>query len=147
MWFFVNASLLLAVAGVVLVADEIANQPLGFPVVLVYAVPFVLSWLSYWASIGAARQWGEAVRASMDMHRLELYDKVGLRRPVDFSDERDRIAPALNRALLHGKQIPDDLAATPKAVSPPLGGVDNSPAALVTALVRELANRLGPGAH
>ena len=72
-----------------------------------------MSLLFYWASITAAIEWGDTVRASIDLHRLELYKGVGLRPPLDFTDERETVAPALNAALLRGEPIPDCLATHP----------------------------------
>jgi hypothetical protein len=111
--FFVNGALLAALGGLVLIVDAVANRASDFPAELVYAVPFVISALCYRASVGAAIQWGEAVRASIDIHRRDLYDKVGLRMPVNFTEEREQLAPALNAALLRGETIPDELATKP----------------------------------
>jgi len=115
--FFVNGALLATVGGFGLIADAAANRSLHSPEQVAYAVPFVISALLYWASVGAAIQWGEAVRASIDLHRRDIYQKVGLRTPVNFTDEREVVAPALNASLLRGVQIPDDLAAEPPATA------------------------------
>jgi hypothetical protein len=111
--FFVNGSLLAAIAGLVLVADELVNQPLPVYAAPLYAVPFIVGMAFYAASIGSAVRWGSAVRASIDIHRRELYEKLGLRTPLDFTDERETVAPAANGALLRGETIPDALSATP----------------------------------
>ena len=98
--FFLNGSLLSLLGGIVLVADGITNEPLEAPLAwLLYLVPFVLSAAFYKAAMGAAIRWGSAVRASMDIHRREVYDKLGLRKPKNFTDEREAIAPAVNAAL------------------------------------------------
>jgi hypothetical protein len=112
--FFINSSLLAVVAGLVLVVDAIANEPLAWYAAPLYAIPFLVSMAFYRASIGAAVRRGEAVRASIDIHRLELYEKMGLRAPSNFTDERTVVAPALNAALLRGDHIPDALWATPE---------------------------------
>lgn len=111
--FFINGSLLAALAGLVLIADQIVYQRLVYPETLVYVVPFVVSALLYSASVPAAIEWGDTVRACIDLHRLELYKSVGLRAPLDFTDEREKIAPALNALLLRGEPIHDQLAANP----------------------------------
>ena len=110
--FFLNASLLAILAGGVLLADEIVNHPMDSPAAVLYGAPFLVGALCYRASIGAAIEWGEAVRSSIDLHRLELYDRIGLRVPNGFVDEHDNVAPALNAALLRGEAIPDELVAT-----------------------------------
>lgn len=109
--FFVNSLLLSAVSGLILTADEIANEPLGWPAFLVYALPFIAVYPLYRGASSAANRWGSAVRASTDLHRLTLYEKLGVRRPTSFDDERTAIAPAVNEALVFGYPIPDDLFA------------------------------------
>jgi hypothetical protein len=111
--FFVNGSLLAGLGGMALAADELVNKPLAWPQALLYLVPFLISALCYHASIGAAINWGDAVRASIDLHRLELYEKLGVRPPTNFTEERLHIGPALNGALLRGEAIPDSLASAP----------------------------------
>lgn len=109
--FFVNGSLLLLIAGVLLVADEVAEAPLGGLIVAVYLLPFLASHLlARWAT-GAAARWGSTVRAAIDLHRFELYEKLGVRRPRNFSDER-QIAAEINQSLLYGNPIPDEFSAT-----------------------------------
>ncbi|HYH54742.1 MAG TPA: hypothetical protein VD761_11485 [Solirubrobacterales bacterium] len=108
--FFVNGSLLLLIAGAWLVVDEIVEGPLSGPVMVVYLLPFLASvLLARWAT-GAATRWGSTVRAAIDLHRFELYEKLGVRHPRNFSDER-RIAAEVNQALLYGRTIPDELSA------------------------------------
>jgi hypothetical protein len=109
--FFINGSFVALVAGCVLVANGLAHHPVEWYLVWLYVIPFTLSAAFYKAAIGAAIRWGSAVRASMDIHRRELYEKLGLRKPDDFTDERERIAPAVNGALLRAEAIPDNLAA------------------------------------
>ena len=111
--FFVNLSLATAVAGVVLIADEIAHAPLDPVYGWLYAVPFLLAYLIYRFSIDAAQRWGIEMKASLDLHRLEVYDRLGVRRPTSFTDERETIAPALNRFFLYARELPDDLWAAP----------------------------------
>jgi hypothetical protein len=110
--FFVNGSLLAWLAGVALIADRQLSHANTLPSGVLYAIPFVLGACCYWASTTAAIAWGEVVTASIDLHRLELYQKIGLRPPTDFTDERENIAPAFNAAVLRGEQIEDQYAAT-----------------------------------
>lgn len=116
--FFVNGSLLAALGGLTLLADAVIGAHPAWYSAPLYAIPFVLAGALYVSAIGAVIRWGSAVRASMDIHRRELYEKVGLRKPKDFTDERNVIAPALNAALLRAEPIPDELAANTGAEPP-----------------------------
>ncbi len=107
--FFVNSSLAAVVVGLVLVADGIANAPIGWAWAWLYLMPFLLAYLIYRFSIDAGQRWGVEIKASLDLHRLEVYDRLGVRRPTSFTDERRTIAPALNRFLLYAKPLPDEL--------------------------------------
>jgi hypothetical protein len=109
--FFINTSLLSLISVVLFACDAALDK--GSPSWLVLLVPLALAWLVYRAAVGATIQWGEVVRASIDLHRLELYRKLGLRVPVDFHDER-QIAWRLNATLLIASRLPDELAAAPE---------------------------------
>jgi hypothetical protein len=92
--FFRNASLGSFVAAWVMLADLLANHPHPNWLAWIYALPFVLVYAFYVGSAGAAERWGMQVRASFDLHRFDLYDKLGLRRPRTLWAER-----AQNEAL------------------------------------------------
>ena len=109
--FFVNVWLLSLAAAAVMLVDTIEHKGGASVIVIVGAV--VISRIAYAASIGAVSRWGEVVRASIDLHRLDMYRRLGLRRPEDFLDERF-IAWHLNRALLTGEHLLDEYAITPK---------------------------------
>ena len=109
--FFVNTVLLSVLSGLILLSDTIANEPLAWPAFLVYALPFTAVYPLYRGACGAATRWGSVVRASTDLHRLALYEKLGVRRPTGFDDERTVIAPAVNEALVFGYAIPNELFA------------------------------------
>lgn len=106
---FVNSSLGALAAGAVLLVDAFWHSPLDGAEWLVYLVPPVLAYVCYRAAIGAAERLGTERRASMDLHRLELYDRLGVRSPTSFTDEHEHVAPAVNRWLLRGERPPDDL--------------------------------------
>lgn len=114
--FFINGSLLLVIAGLLLVADEIGNCVLGGWRVAAYSIPFLASAVVAAWAVGAATRWGNTVRAAIDIHRFGLYDKLGVRRPRNFRDEREHVSLAVNEALLYGRPIPDDLFA-PRSTS------------------------------
>ncbi len=114
--FFLNASLLSTLAAGVLVADAIAHPdaPPWWAEALLCVLPFALALLAYRAAILAAIRWGVCVRASFDLHRRELYARLGIREPRDFRDER-WIAWYVNQTLLVGDHLPDELMAPPAA--------------------------------
>jgi len=120
--FFVNLALLTALLGIAYLVDEAVAQPVSWYATLVYLLPFLVAYASYRAAVGAARRWGSTVRAALDLHRLELYEKIGLKEPESFSEEREVIGPALSRTLLHGKRLPDDLRAPREPADEAKGG-------------------------
>ena len=78
--FFVNGSLVAALAGFVLIANAAWHgaTTAWYVEVLICLGAFAVSAVAYSAAIGAAVQWGSAVRASIDLHRREVYEKFGL---------------------------------------------------------------------
>jgi hypothetical protein len=110
--FFLNGALMALGIGVAVIADEVFNHPVdGWYWLWAYAVPFGLAYALYFAGASAAIRWGNVVRSIFDVQRLSLYEKLGVRRPAHFSDERDFVAPAVNRTLLYGHPLPDQLRA------------------------------------
>ena len=114
--FFLNSSLTAAAVGVVLVVDRVLNAPLAARYAWIYLAPFLVAYLVYRFSIDAAQRWGVEMKASLDLHRLSVYERLGVRPPAGFADEKTTVAPALNRFFLYGIALPDDLWAreTPK---------------------------------
>jgi hypothetical protein len=123
--FFLNAVLAAIGVGVALIADEIAHGPVQTRYVWLYAIPFLLAYLFYRFSIEAARRQGVEMRASIDLHRLEVYERLGVRRPESFSDER-KLARRLNRFFLYAMELGDDLWAVEQADKTPKSA-DNTP--------------------
>jgi hypothetical protein len=118
--FFLNSSLLAGCSGAVLAAHAIAHPsaPAWYVEAILCALPFALALLACRAAIGAAIRWGACVRASVDLHRRELYERLGIREPRSFRDER-WIAYYVNATLLVGDPLPDKLIAPPAAAEPP----------------------------
>lgn len=112
--FFLNGALSLFLAGLVMLADLAVNQPHPLWLWWIYVVPFVLMYAFYRAAVGAAERWGGYVRASIDVHRFDLYAKLGVKSPAT-AQETTEVGVALNRFLLYGDPLPDDLRAVPKA--------------------------------
>jgi hypothetical protein len=102
LYVFLNGALGGFVVGVCLVVDKSVNVPqpaLHWPL---YVLPFAVGYVLYRAALPPAANWGDAVRASIDVHRLELYEKLGVRAPLSFSDEK-KMAVRVNQALLYGQ--------------------------------------------
>lgn len=123
---FLNAAVGAVGVGICLVIDEAVDSGGGFLPWFVRAIPFVAAYLLYRWAIGAAVRRGLVVRASIDVHRRELYGKLGIRDPISFSDER-QINVALGQLLLYGRpSLSDDLSRVQPGDSRP--GTTNGPA-------------------
>lgn len=108
---FINAMLFLPLVGMAFLVDAIADG-LDFPRCLLYVLPpvvaFVAAWGAYRGAVAAASRWGQPVRAAFDLHRLELYKRLGVKVPTSPSGERET-ARSVNRLLLYGEPIPWEL--------------------------------------
>jgi hypothetical protein len=123
--FFLNLTLGAVVAGLVLIGDLIAHRPHPWSLVWIYALPFALVSPLYHAACSAAYDLGRLIRSSVDLHRLELYEKLGFRAPETFSLERGETGPALSSWLLVGERravVDDALARRPPDDRPPQQG-------------------------
>jgi hypothetical protein len=105
---FLNAAVVALGVGACLVADQALYAPLSASWWPLYALPFALAYVLYRLAIGPATEWGDAVRSSIDLHRLEFYERLGVRAPMSFSDEQE-IALGVNQALLYRLPLSDDL--------------------------------------
>lgn len=110
--FFLNLALLAVLGGGYVIVDSVWHgwwdSAAGIAAVL---LPPLIYAAATRAAYGAADRWGSAVRTSFDLHRLELYERVGLRRPATQSEE-ESIANALNRLLVYADPLPDALRDT-----------------------------------
>ena len=79
--FFFNSAIVAAVAGATMTINGIVETP--YPVWLswIYILPFLFAYPFYLASVGAAQRWGHRVKASIDLHRFDFYEKLGVRIP------------------------------------------------------------------
>lgn len=89
-----------------------SNHSTVFLSVATLAAGALLAWAFYCAALGAAVRWGASVRAAYDLHRLELYAQLGLRRPRTAMEER-AVARAANRASSFGEEMADAVRNTP----------------------------------
>jgi hypothetical protein len=106
---FINLSLASYAVGVVLIANELVDSQLSGWARFLYVLPFLVGYILYRFAIGAAERLGAERRASVDLHRLELYHVLGLKKPLTADEEREKIAPAVNELLLYGRPIPDEV--------------------------------------
>jgi hypothetical protein len=136
-YVFVNGALAAYLVGAALVYDKAVNMPHPASHWLLYAIPFVIGYIVYRAALSPVVNWGDAVRASIDLHRLELYEKLGVRAPTSFSDERE-MANRINRALLYARPLlGDDLWRGEKSEVEK----DADQGGLLATLIREILKR------
>jgi hypothetical protein len=112
-YVLINATLGAFVVGVFLVIDKAINDSrLAMSWALLwwalYIVPFGIGYLLYRAAHTPAHEWGNCIRSSIDLHRLDVYKKLGVRAPTSFSDERE-LAKRVSQTLLYGQWLGDDL--------------------------------------
>jgi hypothetical protein len=93
--FFMNGSIAAFAVGVIL---PIAS---AFSRWWAYLIPFALSVALYRASCGAVERVGTERRASIDLHRLEVYRLLGFQAPTTTAEE-GAVADAVNNLLLYG---------------------------------------------
>jgi hypothetical protein len=119
--FAVNACLLGVVASLVLGIDRAIETPSSLWFLAACLAPLATALLLYKLAVVAARHLGDVVRASIDLHRLDFYDKLQVRRPATQADDRV-IGPAVNRMLLYGDVLPDEIRAGAVPARPGLPG-------------------------
>jgi hypothetical protein len=115
--FWLNSLVVVVVAGSVLFAERLWHPPGDsietalIELAIAAAVIGMVTWM-YRQLIGAAIGWGKPVRAGFDVHRLELYDRVGVKRPHTREDDV-AAGKAVNRMLAFAEPIPLRWRATP----------------------------------
>lgn len=111
MQFFVNSLVVTLLAGTLIAIDTASNaSSLAAAIVAtaaVVAATVLLAELFRRWSVDAARRWGTPVRAAFDLHRLELYARLGVKEPTTAAEDQVR-GKALNRMLMFGEPIPDE---------------------------------------
>ncbi len=112
--FALNATFLATVIALTLGIDRAVEQPHSLWFIAVCLGPALAAFAFYEIAVVAAVSWGNAVRAAIDLHRLDLYDKLGVRRPATSADDRE-VGIGINRMLLYGDVLPDAIRATPTA--------------------------------
>lgn len=111
--FWLNGLFLVSVFGSLLFAERLWHRPggpistIGVEIGVVAGVAVICAFM-YRQLINAAIRWGEPVRAAFDVHRLDLFDRLGVRRPSK-RDEDVEIGRAITRMLAFGEPLPDSL--------------------------------------
>ena len=103
--FFINSSVAALFTGILLAVDWAVFRSFGLED-LWWLLPFALVYLFYRGGVEAATRWGDEVRSCMDMHRLDMYEKIGLRVPAT-NEEEQALAREVNRFFLYGRTIDD----------------------------------------
>jgi hypothetical protein len=104
--FFLNSALTAALVGGVVMVDGVWHRPLSASWML-YLLPFLIAYGLYRLSVGAFIRWGGYQRAGIDLHRRELFEKLGLHLPAP-AREQHALARALNRFILYRPKSPDE---------------------------------------
>jgi hypothetical protein len=115
--FWLNGLTVVLIGGLLLFAERLWHRPGGWlaTVLVEIAILTVVAVLAVWMyreAISAAIRWGEPVRAAFDMHRFELFERLGLRSPGS-KDEDIEFGTAVNRMLAFGVPLPDAVRAAP----------------------------------
>jgi hypothetical protein len=113
-----NSVIAAVLVGITLVVDQAVHTPQPCALSWLYLIPFVFAYLIHLPMPSAAVRWGSQVRAAIDLHRLQLYDQVGVRSPTSFTDER-RVAKKLSYLFMLGIHLDDSLWRQPPAGNGP----------------------------
>jgi hypothetical protein len=106
--FFAHLMLGALIVAPIAVAERLRHEPLSDWRWWFSLVGLPLSaWLFYRAAVSTTLRWHDEIRASVDLHRADLYDKLGLPRTAARTAAR-QTARALNRFLLYGEPRLDD---------------------------------------
>jgi hypothetical protein len=110
--FWLNSFVAVLAGGALLLLERLWHPPGGviqsilIELAIAVAVLALATWM-YRQLVAAAARWGEPVRAAFDVHRLELYDKFGLRRPLTAAEDV-AVGKAINRLIMFGEPLPDE---------------------------------------
>jgi hypothetical protein len=109
--FFLNCAVSTIPVAAWLAIDTAQRRSSRALIVLAILIVAVALWFGLrLMAVTATYRWGTPVRAAFDVHRLELYDRLGVRRPVDADDER-ALAAAVNEALKGVAGVPGPMRA------------------------------------
>jgi hypothetical protein len=121
--FWVNGLVLVPLTGALLFAERLWHTPggiwetIGVELAVVVAVVALTSFM-YRQAILAGMRWGDPVRAAFDLHRFEVYEKLGVKRPFTRADDV-KVGRAVGRMIAFAEAIPDSCRADPDPDPPP----------------------------
>jgi hypothetical protein len=115
--FFANGVVLvLAVAalllGSIVAGDDLVGGWLSSVVIVLVAAAVVGFVLMHGGTVVSRERWGPLLRAAFDVHRLEVYDRMGVRHPISPGEDL-RFGDAVNRCLVYAADIPAYMRAKP----------------------------------
>jgi hypothetical protein len=110
--FFVNLMIGVLFTSVTLTIDEVVNRPHPLYSSIFFVMLMVVIWPLYSGSVSAAGRWGAVVRGAIDIHRRDLYERLGVVTPTTDSEER-KVANAINDCILFGLPLPDSVRRPP----------------------------------
>jgi hypothetical protein len=109
--FFANSIAVVLIAGVSAALDRLWHQPnvatAAVQIASISIASLALAWALYNGATRAAADWGDSIRAAFDIHRLDLYEKLGVRVPVSPADELS-LGRAVNRCILFAEPIDEE---------------------------------------
>jgi hypothetical protein len=112
--FFINCAVCSIPLAVYVAIDTIIDRGENLWIVAwlagVVVIPVAAFMFFRLLAVTATFRSGAPIRAAIDLHRLDLYDRLGVRRPVDHDDERI-VADAINALLLQRIPLPPEVRA------------------------------------
>jgi hypothetical protein len=106
--FALNLSFGLLAVGAARLVGEVARWDLWHWSALLNVLPFLGGYLAYrLLALDALMDVGGRIRSSIDLHRLELLDKLGARKVPPYSELEAGLAIAVSRHLLYGSSNAD----------------------------------------
>ena len=114
--FFLNCAVCTLLVGIWVAVEIVWPKDVSWWWLLAdVAVVVVLFRVLRLLAVTATFRVGVPIRTAVDLHRLDLYDRLGVRRPTSQTEER-HLAGAINALLVRGAPVPNEFrAAKPSA--------------------------------
>ena len=118
--FWLNSLTVITVAGSLLFVERLWHRPSGILATICVEVGIIVlvvaaTQASYRQTISSAIRWGHGVRAAFDTHILELYDCLGVRRPVSPEEDRE-VGRIVGRLFAFAEPVPTGWRTRPEPV-------------------------------
>ena len=110
---FLNSAISATIAGLTMALNGAVERPHALWLSWIYVLPFLVAFFFYRASVGAAKRWGHHVKAERRPAQVQPAEKLGIRPPTNGT-EIAAVGSAINRMLLYGEPLPDELLAIPE---------------------------------